>query len=504
MTLTRRQADLAVALFLAAFTAFRLWYAAVLPISEDEANYFAWARHLAWGYYDQGPLVGWLTRLGMELAGTGSLGVRLTAVLLGSGMGLVLYDFCRRVAQDHVLGLGLVVAANSTIFFAAASLVQTYDTHQAFFWLLSLHLAAVAVFRLRPGAWYAAGAAAGLAMLAKYSSVLLPALMLAFLAASPRHRYWLRRKEPWLAALIAAAVFAPNLWWNATHHWTAFRHTAGLATQDFNFTAFEFLGGQAGLVGPVFFVLLVMGLVLAWRRARRGDDLAAFLLWVSVPVLLLFLAMSVKSRVPANWPGPGYLGAMLAAGLAIKPKLASSRAWRRWAGAGLISGYAILAVAYLHVPILKAVDLPADDDPTAKLYGWRELGPAVEQTLEQWPGKDKPFLFGLRYQTAALTAYYTPGQPRVEGLFTRGSRLNAFAFWTDPCKLKGRDGLGVVIGEPRWEGMFREVKHLRRLELRGPTGKVMHRLNLVWGEDFTGCDGRPPEFQEGDCCPRLR
>jgi undecaprenyl-diphosphatase len=500
MTLTRRQADQAVFLFLAGFTAFRLWYAAVMPISEDEANYFQWARHLAWGYYDQGPLVAWLTRLGMELAGPNSLGVRLTAVFLGAGLGWIIYDFCRRVVDDHALGLGLVVAANSTILFAAASLVQTYDTGQAFFWLLSLHLAAVAVFCLRPAAWYGAGAAAGLAMLAKYSSVLLPALMLAFLAFSPRHRHWLRKKEPWLAALIAAAVYAPNLWWNATHHWTAFRHTAGLAAQDWNFTALEFLGGQAGLVGPVFFVLFALGLGLAWRRARRGDGLAAFLLWTSLPVLLLFLAMSFKSRVPPNWVAPGYLGGMLAAGLAIKPKLASSRAWRGWAWAGLVSGYLILAVAYLHVPILKAVDFPGEDDPTAKLHGWSGLGPAVERALEEWPGRDQPFLFGLRYQTASLMAYYTPGQPRVEGLFTQGSRLNVYAFWTDPCRLKGRDGLGVVIGEPDLGGMFREVERLRRLELTGPTGQVLHRVNLVWGKGFSGCDARPPEFRQGDCC----
>src|ERR1700691_2666923 len=57
----------------------------------DEAEYWAWSRHLDWSYYSRGPLIAWLIRLSTTLMGglsvklTGSLmlAVRLPAVLVG-------------------------------------------------------------------------------------------------------------------------------------------------------------------------------------------------------------------------------------------------------------------------------------------------------------------------------------------------------------------------------------------------------------------------------------
>jgi 4-amino-4-deoxy-L-arabinose transferase-like glycosyltransferase len=489
-----------VFIFLGGFTAFRLYYIQAIPLSEDEAYYWQWSRHLAWGYYDGGPVVAWMIRLGTWLWGSTELGVRFTAVLLGLGLSLVLYGFCRSIFKNELLGLLLVLAANGTVFFTAASIIQTYDTSQAFFWGLSVYSVALAVFNGRSWAWYLGGAACGLAMLSKYSSLLLPLLILGFLLVHKGQRHWLGRPQPWLAALLALLIFAPNLYWNATHHWAAFGHTVGLMRHDWNFTTFEFLAGQAGLLGPVFFGLMAAALFAAWRLARQGDDIPAYLLWVSMPVLLLFLLISMKTRVQPNWAAPGYIGAMLAAAYAIRVKMANGKAWRGWLAAGLISGYLFVALAYLHVPLLKVLDLPADQDPTNKIYGWPQLGREVARELESWPGETKPFLFGLRYQTASLAAFYTPGQPRVWGLFQPGARLNSFAFWGDPCELKGKDGLGVVIGRPALQAMFREVEILRNIELKGPTGKVLHRLNLVRGRRFRGCDSRPVKYRQGDCC----
>jgi len=489
-------------LFLGALTAFRLYYVQTIPISEDEAYYWQWSRYLAWGYYDQGPMVAWVVWLGTWLWGHTELGVRFTAVLLGLGLSLVLYEFCRNIFKDELLGLMLVVAANGTVFFTAATIIQTYDTAQTFFWALSVYAAALAIFESRSWAWYPAGLACGLAILSKYSSVLLPVMILAYLLADRRQRFWLAKPQPWLAGLLALIVFAPNLFWNANHHWTAFGHTIGLAHSDWNFTAFEFLAGQAGLLGPVFFGLLVAGLIVAWRYARHGDRRLGFLLWVSLPALVLFLIMSIKSRVQPNWAAPGYVGAMLAAAYVIKSKLSEGKAWRRWLAAGLVSGYLFVILAYLHVPIMKALDLPADQDPTNKIYGWPQLGEEVAAELKVWPGRQKPFIFGLRYQTASLAAFYTPGQPHTVGLFLPGDRLNGYVFWEDPCKFRGRDGLGVVMGRPDLRRFFKEVKWLRELELKGPSGKVLHRLNLVRGRGFSGCDGRPEKFRQSLCSPK--
>ena len=487
-----RQCRWGLALLLLGLGLVRLVHLAHLPLAEDETHYWQWSRHLAWGYFDQGPLVAWMVRLGTELLGSNPVGVRITAWLASLAMTWLLYDFCRRVLKDEPLGLLLALAANATLLFTVGSIIHTYDTHQALWWLATLYFAGLALFAQRPAAWYGAGLALGLSMLAKYSSALLPLLIMGFLITSPGQRFWLRRKEPWLAALLAGLVFLPNLIWNAQHHWCAFAFTLGkTGGGTWKFTAFDFLGAQAALVGPIFLVMMAPGLVLAWRQARQGSAVQAFLLWTSLPVLVIFFLLSFKTRIQGNWPAPGYLAALPAVGLAIKQKLIQSRLWRRWAAAGLIMGLLVVAAAHLHAPLMGALGVPPRLDPTKKLHGWQGLGPAIAQELAAWPGGDKPFLFGLRYQLACLTAYYTPGQPRVEGLFLPNSKLNSYLFWTDPAALKGRDGLGVVYGNPPLDQLFERVTLLRALELKGPTGAVLHRLNLFRCEGFKGKDFRP-------------
>lgn len=485
---------LSLAVFLGALTVLRLWYVQILPLSEDEANAWQWSRHLDWGYYDQGPLVAWIIRLGTLILGQSELGVRAPAVFLSLGLSLLLYDYCRRFLENEAAGLWLVITVNGTILFTGGAIIHTYDTAQGFFWLLGLYFVAMALFAGRTAGWYGAGLAIGLAMLAKYTAVFFPVLLFVFLLTGSRHRVWLGRPHPWLAAMIAAAIFSTNLYWNATHFWTAFAHSATLAAADWKFTADEFLGGQAGLLGPITFVLLLIGLGLAYKKARQGQDRLAYLLWLSVPVLLFFLLTSAKERVYANWPAPGYLAAVLAATSALWPKITSSRAYRNWGWAAIISGYCFVAIAMGHAPILKLLNLPADSDPTQKLYGWPEMGQAVGEELQRWPGAEKPFIFSLRYQQASLAAFYTPGQPETHGLFLPGYRLNCYVFWTDPGRLRGRDALAVVDGQPELNLLFGDLQLLRTVELKGPSGRVLHTVSLYACRKFKGHDFRPDKF----------
>jgi len=52
---TPRQAWGLLLALIAAMTAWRLGVAAILPVTQDEAYYFDWARSLAWGYFDHPP-----------------------------------------------------------------------------------------------------------------------------------------------------------------------------------------------------------------------------------------------------------------------------------------------------------------------------------------------------------------------------------------------------------------------------------------------------------------
>lgn len=481
-------------------TLVRVWYAREIPLAQDEAHTWQWSRHLAWGYFDQAPMIAWLIKLGTALFGSTELGVRSTALLITPLTSLLFYEFCRRIFKDELVGLWVVLLINGTIFFNLAAVINTYDTALALFWLAGMYCAAVAVFEEKPGWWYLSGLACGLAMLTKYSAVLLPALLFAFLLTGKTRRRWAGRKEPWLAAALAALVYSPNLIWNATHNWAAFGHTASLGGGEYLFTTHEFLAGQMGLLGPIAAGLVAIGLVRAVGQARRGDQRQALLLWCALPVLIMFTLMSFKGRVYGNWTAPGYLGAVLAAAFALRQPIMTKPAWRRWGVAALVTGYAIVAMVYFHAPLLRAMSPPANLDPTMEISGWPELGRRIGIQLaewpKRWPNEDRPFIFGLRYQKPSLAAFYTPGQPETICLFLPGERLNSYAYWADPRKLKGKNALAVVIKGDAWlearlKTLFDRLELLDVVDLVGASGRVINKVALYRCVNFQGRDARP-------------
>src|SRR5260370_7474518 len=74
------------ALTIGALVALRLAAAAWTPLSFDEAYYWMWSKHLAFGYYDHPPMVALVIRLGTMIAGDTELGVRLVSILLARPM----------------------------------------------------------------------------------------------------------------------------------------------------------------------------------------------------------------------------------------------------------------------------------------------------------------------------------------------------------------------------------------------------------------------------------
>src|ERR1017187_302799 len=74
-----------------ALVALRLVAAAWTPLTFDEAYYWMWSKHLAFGYYDHPPGVAVVIRLGTMISGDTELGVRLVSILLALPMSLAGY-----------------------------------------------------------------------------------------------------------------------------------------------------------------------------------------------------------------------------------------------------------------------------------------------------------------------------------------------------------------------------------------------------------------------------
>lgn len=375
-----------------ALAAVLLWLAGHLELAEDEAYYWVWSRRLAAGYFDHPPAIAWVIRASTALFGDGERGVRAGTVLLGAATLLL----AAAGSRDRLLA---ALALGTMPLMALGGLLATPDVPLAFAWALGLWAAL-------GERWLLVGLAAGLAMLSKYTGVLLlPLVVLADPAA-------LRRRGPWLAAAVALLVYAPNAAWNLAHDAASWRfqlrHVAAAHRR------LDFLGAQFALTGGFGFLAALgwwfsAGRAGAWNiAAGRGDRAARLCWWTSLPLLLVGLWAGGE----ANWAAPAWIAAMV--GVA---RHGGRPARLAWVGAGV--GAVLSGLVMVHA-VHPLVTLPVD--PTDRLRGGRVLG----ESVRAWGVEP---VLTERYQEAALIAYY--GRVRAWAVPGLG-RPDQYDLWPEP------------------------------------------------------------------------
>jgi hypothetical protein len=117
---------------------------------------------------------------------------------------------------------------------------------------------------------------------------------------------WLKSSYPYIAALIALALFLPVLIWNAQHDWASFRFQMVRATAAHQWSARtfgEFIGLQFGLVGFVLLPLVLASVgFTAWLGYRRREPVGILLSTAVLGPLAYFMWKSLSLRVGDTWP----------------------------------------------------------------------------------------------------------------------------------------------------------------------------------------------------------
>jgi len=285
--------------------AWRLWIAASLPLTGDEAQFYWWSRFPDYGYYDHPPMVAWWIGLVRALLGDAAWAVRLPAVLLPLGVGWALWwgwsPLSRQRAAWAVLLYWLapvnwlnamIVTDTPLIFWAAWSVAALARAERA------------ADQRARAGQGGHAGLLAcalsglflGAAFLSKYFAVLLGLAYAVYFLAFARRRAW---RLLWLAAFALPGV-AVNVVWNLNHCWTnimfnLFNRNEG-AHRDWHLLA-GYVLMMVYLVSPVLLMWLWRWRQV-WRVQGRAQALAACALGVP---LLCFGLMSLDKQIGLHW-----------------------------------------------------------------------------------------------------------------------------------------------------------------------------------------------------------
>lgn len=378
----------------------------VVDLFFDEAQYWAWSRELAFGYFTKPPLLAWVIGAAESVCGGSEACIRAPAPLFYFATSLLVYAVARELYDSRVAFYASLSTALATGGIFSARIIST-DVPLLFFWALAL-LAYVKLFRgAGPGWGVVLGCALGLGLMAKYAMIYF-VLGVALATALDRDtRNVLRGGAPWIALVVALVVVAPNVLWNLQNGLATFRHTgdniegSGITLDPLK--GLEFIGAQFGVFGPIIFAVLLVALArIGSPEIQRADRL---MLAFAIPPLALVTAIGFITRALANWAAPSFISAVIV----VVAILVRREAWK-WLAVSLGIGVVGQAVILAGDAMATRLNLPwvSNGDLYHRTLGWRALGERTGALARQVGART--IVAASRDDEASL-AYYWRDQP---------------------------------------------------------------------------------------------
>ena len=443
---------------------FRLWLAAAVPLTGDEAYFLVWGQRPDIGYYDHPPMVGWLLALLAPIS-TAEWVLRLPSVLLpvalafGTRWALERWFDRPQATADLAAALVLLVPMN------VWNVLITTDTPLIFFSFCAIVLFARAAERQWLAGFFLAGLCLGLAFLSKYFAVLLGLGMIAWALGQWKSRpAWGSLGLVFLGALPAGLL---NLYWNYEACWSNIMFNAinrhegsGLGWVNPGL----FLAGMAYLAAPLLWY--------AWReRAAIGADAARpghralLLAWV-VP-FAVFALLSPWKKIGLHW----LLSFVPALVLTLAIVLPADKLVR------CVKVFAFLALAHaVAAAALRVVPLEAWQ--SSRLYSRLVLQFRTAEVVDRIAAFEGYEPATDNYTLSSILSYYAGRYLFVFGAGTSHARHDDIV--TDVRRFAGKNILIVRRDPPPeqdYRPYFREIE-VRRFEVAGAT------LHVVLGRGF--------------------
>jgi hypothetical protein len=455
-------------LLLLALIVITLWRVAVLQGSGltlyvDEAQYWTWAQHLAWGYYSKPPVIAGVIAATTSVCGDGTLCVKSGSLLIYPLVALLIFAIARRLFDTRI------AFWSALIFFtlpgaAFSAMIISTDVPLFLCWVLAMYAYLRAIDDNGWRWWLLAGVAAGVGLLTKYTMVIFLLSVLLHLGTTTTLRAQLRNPRLYVAALVATLVFAPNVIWNAQNGWPTLHHTTDISGIEQRHglqwgELWAFLGGQFAITGPVFLIawLLQLGNFNRWHDDARYRLLICF----ALPFLGIISLQALLGRANANWGAMAYAAAIIF----IVARMIEAQQWR-WLWAGLILNLVLTGLIYHFDPIMQAsgVELAghgnfpkcsrawrhfqncgeplAINDPMKRVRGWDRFGEQAAALRLLHP--DALFLADDRDILAELEYYVRAPHPLDAVQWNPGHVIDShYALTTTMDDKRGRDFIYV-------------------------------------------------------------
>jgi 4-amino-4-deoxy-L-arabinose transferase-like glycosyltransferase len=424
----------------------------------DELYFLEAGRHLAWGYPDQPPFVPLLARLMDDLAPGSVTVLRLPSAIAAAAIAPLTAALTRQFGGERNAQLLAAGSIGFSVVLLGSGHTLSTTTFDLLAWVLIL-LLVVAI--LRGGderMWLAVGLLAGAGLLdSDLVAFLLAALLGGIAIAGPRRTF----RSPWLWAggIVAAAMWAPYLVWQARHGWPELTVSRGIANgaSGTSTPRWLFVPEQLAIVSVFLAPVWIAGLVRLFRAPQLR--FARAIGWAYVLLAVVFVIAGGKVYYLA-----GIYPLLLAAG--AQPTLSWMRRGRRRLRRGALAlalSLSALASVAIELPVTPIRDLhnTSFEYDIGETVAWPTY---VREIATAWNGLPA----SVRAHAAILTSNYGEAGavdrygPAL-GLPPAYSGHMGFWYWGPP-PASATSVLGVGFNPGYLERFFARVRLLSRLD----------------------------------------
>jgi len=380
-------------IFLLVFsTLIRALIAGLFELGNDEVYYWTYAVYPDLSHFDHPPMIGWLIRIfTFNLQFQQEFFLRLASVIGGSLNTWIIYLVGKKL-KDELTGWYAALLYTASIYgFVITGIFILPDTPQTFFWLLALLL----MLEVLPGPdstsrsqnkMLRISILLGLGLLSKYTTVFLWLGMILFVLSNNRN--WLKKWSFYTAHLVMAGFFSIVIIWNVMNQFISFAYQGGrtgIAGSAFNTDTFlTEIAGEILYNNPVNFILLILALIAVFKtRSLHGNPKIKILLYSGLPLIIVFLLLSLFRGTLPHWSGPGYMTLIPITALWIREMQTGQAKAFPWsikialAVLTLVIGLSIFQVATGFIqlwPSDKKEGRMGKRDYSLEIYGWKQLG----------------------------------------------------------------------------------------------------------------------------------
>jgi hypothetical protein len=392
-------------------------------IFRDELYYIACTNRLDLGYADHPPLSIYVLAIWKWLFGDSMFTIRLIPAIISSLSLFMLGNFTRRLGGEKAAITISMLAYMITPIFLGMNTIFSMNTFDFFFWITSAYLLLRIVQEENKKLWIWLGVIIGLGLLNKTSMLWLSSGIFLGIIFTPLRKD-LKTKYPYIAALIALAIFSPFIFWNITHDFAHLEFMRNAASMKYGgLTPMSFILDQLLILNPLGVFIWLPGIYFFFFNEEGKKFKTVIFIWIATFLILLINGHSKGEYIAAAYQ------ILFAGGAVMIEKWSSeNRRWIKYAFAIPIILFGIFFSPFARPTIsleqfLKfqsalGLEPPSNEGQSlnrnipqfyADMHGWEEMAKNVSKVYQSLPEEERKatLVYCSNYGRASAIEYYS-------------------------------------------------------------------------------------------------